>query len=1585
MSESALDYSSSEFFRNRLVTRNLQPYNVEGAFQSSISNPYYEVNVTDNSVVDSPNVNNEIFTEAQQEIIPNQYGPTGGFQDASGFINKTTGQVNENSSNQLEYWPLQNDTNMDLINEQWINLAEISNRFIPNGGYEGLFFADTKILAKNEGTSDYNPLNLPFVVGNYSLADLIFGNDSLVQQDSYLLQISVLELRKAFQYRIAQELQQTSVANNLSINSNPLQSSLLASNQTQLSYLDYHITVPDGVLDFTADLGQRITGAYLPFSPIEGDYFDFSPRQPKTGIGRYVQRLSNNDGNSSVKFLANTGGGQKSILFANLEYNRYSPNYDRNITRAGQLLNNIFGDIGRRNAQDDSGNLYVGGRDELRYTTSPAGQTPDNGYGEPTGAIVLGLDAVGKLYEGDQNLDFGLNDNNTLVGGFVWTKTGDEDFGTLYGPEGKLFGVDNSNNTAINLSDRYSSSLNYQFKRGSILDNTQRLIDSAPTSGLARRLHAGNAINQMSKVFNDGYKELTKGSKVIRYENTNGKLVGREYGRLFTKDKPYQQFKDLQSTVANTSGSETNGNIRKFSNSVIDSTYNLNIAPWKGEGSTNVIGGQVKKYMFSIENLAWKGSGLFNDLPGCEKGPNGGRIMWFPPYDLTFSETVSPAFDSTSFLGRPEPIYTYKDTSRSGSLSFSIIVDHPSVLNLIAKKELQNDLTEKKDSVIESFFAGAAKFDLYTLAAKFATLDLQTLKELQESFLSDSQTSAEQVAEINLNLPQDSAVANPLPSFSQYEGYGAYFPQFDQTIKSTDYKTVYENYIAQQSTYSSYTTWNVSTSTSPPIISGTSLLFPVITQNYNKLVELRAAILEAVKSQNCEIVIAMNGVQFKGVGGPVSEARNKDYIESLKLFFSSLNVDNQTLGKYILDGTVKFINSNLLLTTAETKDNTGTPRVVDCNFNLTGFTETYSVVAMCSRYVNIKSITVTPKNPANANDGSNTTPENLANQNTPFGLPKPGGTTLDRKNLSKKLLRTRLLNECDYFEVLKQTDPFAYTSITDKVKLFQPAFHSITPEGLNSRLTFLQQCARPGNTIPVINEQGQEDTSTSTFNTNFGTPPVLVIRIGDFYNTKAIPDTLQISYENLDINPEGIGLQPMIAKVSLGLKFIGGSGLKGPIDKLQNALSFNFYANTEMYDERADATEDTKILDDALFTSIVKAEPLATFNDIQKIPSATQTIGDIVTEIPSGSTQTGTIQYKNFFDNYITQTQDYFNATLNFIENSINNFNFGIYSQMTFDRNFVNGEAKISGLTQSCKIYGKPSSISENLTEVANQLKSEIDTGDETIIKALIEDNSVSDLAANRVKTNYKNLIDAKINNAFNNVNSDAQIFANKQSEFIQNIEKLNSVVGNQLDGKVLTNGEPKGYIISTDTVFNNDYSLVCSGITNFYNLLSTNQFLPSGSGSPYFEFTNFLVNILDGEITSDTNNLLFTLFYDDLKDTTKRQQFISGLTTNLIPSTSGAVIDSVVVTVGIITETLDSWNSAIAQSFNSLKTGPEMAPYVNYNPQINGISIKGKDRIYNFTTSGVTNTQLSSLRDLFSSVNTNNDNQTFNGKKQFN
>ena len=81
-----------------------------------------------------------------------------------------------------------------------------------------------------------------------------------------------------------------------------------------------------------------------------------------------------------------------------------------------------------------------------------------------------------------------------------------------------------------------------------------------------------------------------------------------------------------------------------------------------------------------------------------------------------------------------------------------------------------------------------------------------------------------------------------------------------------------------------------------------------------------------------------------------------------------------------------------------------------------------------------------------------------------------------------------------------------------------------------------------------------------------------MLRIGDFYNTKIIIDSLTISYDdNLwDLNDEGIGVMPMIAKVDIGFKFIGGSDLSGPISRLQNAVSFNYYANTKVYDNNAD-------------------------------------------------------------------------------------------------------------------------------------------------------------------------------------------------------------------------------------------------------------------------------------------------------------------------------------------------------------------------------------------------------------------------------
>lgn len=161
-------------------------------------------------------------------------------------------------------------------------------------------------------------------------------------------------------------------------------------------------------------------------------------------------------------------------------------------------------------------------------------------------------------------------------------------------------------------------------------------------------------------------------------------------------------------------------------------------------------------------------------------------------------------------------------------------------------------------------------------------------------------------------------------------------------------------------------------------------------------------------------------------------------------------------------------------------------------------------------------------------------------------------------------------NEGEFFELLDKEAPFLHHLITDKIKYFDPAFHSISPEGFNARLTFLHQCTRQGSTI----ENGNPNQITA-YNLAFGRPPVCVLRVGDFYNTKIIINSLSIQYETpqWDLNPEGIGVMPMFAKISINFTFLGGSDLAGPIARLQNAVSFNYYANASVYDNRAETVE----------------------------------------------------------------------------------------------------------------------------------------------------------------------------------------------------------------------------------------------------------------------------------------------------------------------------------------------------------------------------------------------------------------------------
>ena len=183
------------------------------------------------------------------------------------------------------------------------------------------------------------------------------------------------------------------------------------------------------------------------------------------------------------------------------------------------------------------------------------------------------------------------------------------------------------------------------------------------------------------------------------------------------------------------------------------------------------------------------------------------------------------------------------------------------------------------------------------------------------------------------------------------------------------------------------------------------------------------------------------------------------------------------------------------------------------------------------------------------------------------------GTDNNKKNSKAELGNyPRYDNEGEFFKLLKLNDPTLHNLVTEKVKYFDPAFHSVSPEGFNARLTFLHQCTRQG---PTIGASDVNQNNRIANNLAFGRPPVCILRIGDFYYTKIAIKSISIQYDPVqwDLNQEGIGIMPMFADISISFSFLGGSGLSGPIARLQNAVSFNYYANTEVYDNRSEQAE----------------------------------------------------------------------------------------------------------------------------------------------------------------------------------------------------------------------------------------------------------------------------------------------------------------------------------------------------------------------------------------------------------------------------
>jgi len=546
--------------------------------------------------------------------------------------------------------------------------------------------------------------------------------------------------------------------------------------------------------------------------------------------------------------------------------------------------------------------------------------------------------------------------------------------------------------------------------------------------------------------------------------------------------------------------------------------------------------------------------------------------------------------------------------------------------------------------------------------------------------------------------------------------------------------------------------------------------------------------------------------------------------------------------------------------------------------------------------------------------------------------------------------------------MIEEKDPMVYDSIKQKVKYFTPAFHSMTPEGLNARLTFLNQCVRPGETIPVIGTDGKPKYNDA-LNTSFGAPPVLVLRIGDFYHTKVIPDTISFNYEPLvyDMNPEGIGIQPMFVNVSMGVKFIGAHGLAKPIEQLQNALSFNYYANTEIYDERATPTEDTSKLDKEILNSIVAKEAASitpAVPQIQKQNEGGTTIGEIITNIPVTSGQTGETSFQKIMDTLVDTTKTYMENTFNTMEKMVSQTNFAIMQLVSQERNYYDG--KIDAIDSPMYLYGKPKNEANRINVLFEKAVSNINDGSNPILKELFgnnNNNGFTPLDVQKVKNNMVGYVNGLKDVLLTTIATITQELTISEQDYVQVIRKCN-LVYNKTDGKILESGEPRIYdLTQTDMVseprnttntydeLKNDYSLVPLCISEYNDKILLKIEVNSEGGSSFYNEDGDFVMANDKNFEGLENKIFFTIisriFYDD----NKKEDFKTKIT-NESPDKLKRKFSK------IVNDLAKDYSSEIddeEKKFKKLRNSKE------YKDLTDGITdklyVKGKTRKFNYTT----------------------------------
>lgn len=895
--------------------------------------------------------------------------------------------------------------------------------------------------------------------------------------------------------------------------------------------VDYHITVDNNQSEF----GRFVDKIFF------SQQSDANPF-PKTGA-------TNNE------FIENTGRGQLINMYRLLGLNQYRPTEDNNENSAFykfaddlgtkkissnelnnikyiDLINNKFNPYNRNSYNEMLINIANNWMNYGVYARGVTEYGADVNFIDMLGDSRYDINKLNAWNSSDDNswVETGFESEGSGYKNIVWGRDGVNDAYVGFSGINNKQGTFNKPNIGGDDNNQFADSFNIHY--GGLLEYTRNLVTA--TSG---------RVGDLTR------KAFTKGDGSLDGFNGSGlwKSNGSKYAEAsgFNEHTGVRQHTTLDQYDRFTKAIRFNGNSVYNGNpdSVIYDKVTPRIAPIKNkDGSVD-----AKNLMFSIENLAvhvikpakFEGKnavGIMDDengsmIPICEVGPFNGRIMWFPPYALDIQETSTAKFESTVMIGRNEPMYNYVHSERSATLNFKLLIDYPPQV-------------EGKD------YKGAAEFFAFggdvipDETGDISKIELQIKikeNERENLYVDEEPPELKRPEEFYIYYPNDYPKPSDTNSTTIFDDMYKKRYEIRDNVDASEYNNSVGGinnglyYISGLTAYDSNGVTKYRFDTEPAFSQYTAT---GLTNEDGTVSQLNKILYDAfvdpafVEYYDINIVGGASQLHTTGYNKLLGTRRAnaaQNLIESrLKTMFPNI--------------TPNFTNYDLHSVGEEGALDIGADK---SNVNNSG--------VKMDRFAHISFIPkVNPPTPKKV----------ILDQKLYDDITKEIESLENLKNLIPAAANTS--KDCGFNEQESDKMLGQFESFGSGHKYYQPIFHSQTPEDFHKRLTFLQQCTRQGSSKSYYYSKLPNGDQNRVRNSVFGRQPICILRIGDFFYTKVIIESVNVDYNNTtwDMNPEGFGLQPMIASVTLNMKVLGGQSLKGPIDALQNAVSYNYYANS---------------------------------------------------------------------------------------------------------------------------------------------------------------------------------------------------------------------------------------------------------------------------------------------------------------------------------------------------------------------------------------------------------------------------------------